>query len=133
MRTVVIPGADALRLEVPIVPAIHNGQFAELAGDRDPSACDHAGAGWSDNIELRCARCGAQMFLPPRVLANLPAETIEEMYRLWRLAGWPSYSGRRWHYDAERWTLLDHPLFVALGGLPVRLDRLAGLLHEVQP
>jgi hypothetical protein len=89
----------------------------------DPGACDHAGATWSSNLAMRCPRCGAAMFLPPRLLAYLPAATISAMNLLWSAAGWPAWSGESWSIIPAKWNIMEHPLFVHCGGLPVRHDR----------
>lgn len=87
----------------------------------DPAACDHAGAGWSANFALHCPRCGSPLFLPPHLLAHLPASTITAMELLWSAAGWPE-----WRPDGglnvspDGWSIYPHPLFAPCGGLAVR-------------
>jgi len=89
----------------------------------DPAGCDHAGSTWSSNLAMRCPRCGAAMFLPPRLLAYLPAATISAMDLLWSAAGWPEWYGQAWSILPEHWTIVEHPLFAHCGGIPVRHDR----------
>lgn len=97
--------------------------LAERAAHRLPPAeCDHAGAAWSANLVMRCQRCGAEMFLPPRLLAYLPAEMLAVMHELWAAAGWPVWRGQAWCVN-KYWAVVRHPLFDHCGGLPVRHDR----------
>ena len=111
--------------EVPLVVAFGPyGKPADLVGDMQPEHCDHAGAGWSSCLDLRCPRCGSRMFLPPRFLARRDAETLEEMHALWVRAGWPEWGGDGWRILRKFWTVIPHPAFAALGGLAVRNDRL---------
>lgn len=95
--------------------------FAKSQIPSDPSDCDHAGHCYSCNMDVRCPDCGARLFLPGRILANLSRATLELMHFLWRAAGWPEYSGGRW---AMRWPIQAHPLFEKVGGIPVDPDRL---------
>lgn len=109
---------------IPVVVGFNrDGSFqtaADLAARArvDPATCDHAGASWSSNLAMRCQRCGSPMFLPPRLLAYLPAETIAAMDELWIAAGWPDWRGEAWHVN-DHWTLHQHPLFDHVGGIPV--------------
>lgn len=99
----------------------------------DPAKCDHAGASWSSNLAMRCQKCGSPMFLPPRLLAYLPAVTIAAMDVLWSAAGWPEWRGEAWHIN-EHWTLHQHPLFDHVGGIPVGKgyeDRFADAVQEL--
>lgn len=90
----------------------------------NPADCDHAGSRWSDNLALRCPRCGAPLFLPPRLLAQLNASTLTAMHALWVAAGWPLWRGETWAAWPEHWTIEPHPLFAHTGGIAVRNDRL---------
>jgi hypothetical protein len=92
----------------------------------DPAACDHAGATWSPCLDLRCPRCGAALFLPPRFLAQRNRATLAAMRLLWHAAGWPEFRGGdqpHWLATGAQWTVWAHPLFAEVGGLPVRSDR----------
>lgn len=89
----------------------------------DPAACDHAGATWSSNLDMRCPQCGSPMFLPPRLLAHLPANEIHKMAVFWSAAGWPEWRGDGWFIVPFKWTIEPVPLFTDCGGLPVRNDR----------
>ena len=96
---------------------------AELAGRArvDPATCDHAGAPWSGSLALHCPQCGAALFLPPRVLAFLPASTITAMDLLWAAAGWPEWRpDGGWNVSPDGWSVYENPLFERCGGLPVR-------------
>lgn len=124
--------------EIPIVVAFGpDGKPAELIGDIEPQNCDHAGATWSDCLDMRCPRCGSRLFLPPCLLAYLAEDTIETMHALWTAAGWPAFIGGQdphWSIIADKWTLLEHPLFAHMAGLPVRHDRrevFADVLHQL--
>lgn len=88
-----------------------------------PEDCDHAGEDWSTDLGIRCSRCGARLFAPPRHLARRPRAVLEEMYRLWTAAGWPHVVTEP--CSCERWTVIQHPLFSHVGGLAVRADKLA--------
>lgn len=88
-----------------------------------PFTCDHAGATWSSDLDMRCPRCGAAMFLPPAKLAHLPAPIIAAMDVLWRAAGWPEWRGAGWRFTAGQWTVEELELFNHCGGIPVRHDR----------
>ena len=101
-----------------------NGQPAELIGDVAPEHCDHAGARWSDNIDVRCPRCGSRLFLPPRFLARRAEAEIESMFAQWGRAGWPAFFDGAWHITPEYWTVIPMAAFAPLGGLAVRNDRL---------
>jgi hypothetical protein len=90
----------------------------------EPEQCNHAGATWSANLELRCPRCRQPLFLPPPLLAYLPASTITAMDILWSAAGWPEWGTEDWWFLPEHWTLTAHPLFAHCGGIPVRHDHL---------
>ncbi len=92
------------------------------------SECDHAGATWSSSLALICLRCGAPLFLPPRLLAHLPADVLNRMHEIWIAAGWPEWTSdaectRNHWWTNECWHIVEHPLFAALGGIPVRRDR----------
>lgn len=89
----------------------------------DPAACNHAGATWSSNLDMRCPKCGSPMFLPPRLLAYLSAATISAMDLLWSAAGWPEWRDLAWSIRPEFWAIEQHPLFAHCGGLAVRNDR----------
>jgi DNA-directed RNA polymerase subunit RPC12/RpoP len=114
--------------EVPVVFAFGpDGQPADLVGDVEPEHCNHAGATWSSNRDMRCPRCGSRLFLPGRLLAYLPEATIERMNAAWEAAGWPEFRGGStpgWSIIPDRWTVVDVlPDFAHVGGLPVRCDR----------
>ena len=89
----------------------------------DPIDCDHAGATWSSNLAMRCPKCGSAMFLPPRLLAYLPAAIIQAMDLLWSAAGWAEWRGESWSIIPDKWKIEQHPLFDHCGGLAVRNDR----------
>jgi hypothetical protein len=122
-------------VEIPIAAALdRHGRPAPLIGDREPAACDHAGMTWSSELDLRCARCGARLFLPPRTLALLGEQQIEAMHRLWHAAGWPVWAKDHW-YDIrpERWILHEQPLFArCCGVIPVRHDQEAMFAAALQ-
>lgn len=90
---------------------------------RDPATCDHTGANWSPCLDMRCPRCGATLFLPPRLLAQLPAATLAAMDVLWSAAGWPAWRGDGWLSNPEHSTIEQVALFTHCGGIPVRHDR----------
>lgn len=90
---------------------------------KNPLVCNHSAATWSSNLAMRCPDCGSPMFLPPRLLAYLTAETISAMDVLWSAAGWPAWHGQAWSVIPTKWKIYEHPLFVHCGGLPVRNDR----------
>jgi len=120
--------------EVPILVAFESKTgkpVFDLAGDVEPEHCDHKGACWSDCLGLRCPRCGAQLFLPPRFLANRPADEIEEMHALWRAAGGPPWYGTEWGTMPNYWTIVPVRQFAELGGLPILTDRLASIREDV--
>ena len=71
-----------------------DGQPADLVGDVTPENCNHAGATWVSNLDMRCPRCGSRLFLPGRLLAYLPEATIERMNAAWEAAGWPAFRRR---------------------------------------
>lgn len=116
-------------LETPIVAALDRaGRPLPLAGDLEPKACGHAGAMWSNDLALRCARCGAPMFLPPRFLAYMTAERIDMMYGLWHTAGCPpwypasvDHLNGSWGIVPRYWRMVDVVGFGQTGGLPVLL------------
>lgn len=109
---------------IPIVVSFgRDGAPVGRTGNLDPEQCDHAGECWSSDLVMRCPRCGARLFAPPRHLARRPRAVLEEMYRLWAAAGWPDLVTRP--YSCDRWVVVDHPLFAHIGGLPVRRDKLA--------
>lgn len=137
MDTVTIQFSDGQTLAVPVVSAFGpDGKPADLVGNVTPEKCDHAGAHWSSNLDMRCSRCGSRLFLPGRLLAYLPEDTIERMHALWCAAGWPEFRTwpePGWHITPEHWTVVDDlPDFAHCGGLAVRRDRLA-LFQEVTP
>jgi len=127
MDTVTVKTASGETFEIPVAFAFGpDGQPADLVGDVIPENCDHAGACWSSNLDMRCPRCGAKLFLPPRFLAGRCEEVLEAMYTFWEAAGWPEFCGgqvARWNTIPDKWTVLDHPLFAHVGGLPVRADK----------
>jgi hypothetical protein len=88
-----------------------------------PEDCNHAGATYSSNLAFVCLRCRQPMFLPPRLLAYLPASTITAMQELWRAAGWPQWENQHWSIVPQHWTMTEHLLFDHCGGIPVRHDR----------
>lgn len=97
-------------------------------GERvQPEACDHAGYSWSQDLVMRCGRCGAPMVLPSRMIAHKTVDEIREMERAWGLAGEPDWMLERegagfrlvWAVPNE-WVRVAHPLFAEFGGLPVR-------------
>ena len=116
-------------LTIPVVVGFNDdGTFqtaAELARRPkiDPAVCDHAGATWSSNLAMRCPKCGSPMFLPPRLLAYLPADEIRKMDVIWSAAGWPEWRGESWFIIPDKWQIEEQPLFAHCGGLPVRQDR----------
>jgi|GEM_PF-1190393 len=89
----------------------------------DPAQCDHAGCCYSSSLALNCPKCGIPLFIPPRLLGYLPASVVTAMHELWIAAGWPAWQGHHWSILAERWTMIEHPLFVHCCGIPVRNDR----------
>lgn len=122
---------------IPVVVGFNrDGSFqtaADLAKRQriDPATCDHAEASWSSNLAMRCPKCGSPMFLPPRLLAYLSAETIDIMDELWSAAGWPEWRGEAWYVN-EHWKLYQHPLFDHCGGIPVREDSAERFANAVQ-
>jgi hypothetical protein len=125
MDTITFASGEGEISGVPVVVAFdRNGKPAELVGDIEPENCDHAGAVYSDCLDLRCPRCGIRLFLPGRFLARRDEETIEAMHALWVRAGWPVFHNGHWSIVSDRWTIVDHPLFVDVGGLAVRKDHL---------
>lgn len=114
---------------IPVVVGFNaDGNFqtaADLARRQriDPVDCNHTGATWSSNLDMRCPHCGSAMFLPPRLLAHLPAFAIWAMNLLWSAAGWPEWRGDAWSIIPDKWDLRSHSLFDYIGGLPVRHDR----------
>ena len=130
MDTVTIKTADGQTFDIPVVFAFGpDGKPADLVGDVTPENCNHAGACWSSNLDMRCPRCGSRLFLPVRLLAYLPEATIERMHAAWCAAGWPAFIGGQnphWGIVGNNWKVLDDlPDFDHCGGLPVRCDRLA--------
>ena len=126
MDAITIPTGNGQTLEIPVAAALGaDGQPVDLIGNLEPWSCDHTGQRWSDCLDLRCVRCGARLFMPGRFLALRSAEVIEIMHSSWVRAGWPSMSGGSWCIRSDMWTVLQHPLFAHVGGLPVRNDRLA--------
>jgi hypothetical protein len=114
---------------VPIVVAFGpDGKPVDLLGDVEPENCDHAGACWSSNLDMRCPRCGSRLFLPPRFLARRSEDEIETMHALWVRAGWPELARGAWLIRPASWTVLPHPLFAHVGGLAVCNDRLDSFL-----
>ena len=81
-----------------------------------PSACDHAGSGYSSTLAVLCDVCGARMILPPRHMAHRGATVLSAMYVLWTEAGWPEFLGGEWIVS---WSVQAHPLFAQVGGIPV--------------
>ena len=124
MDTVTIKLSDGQTLVATVVKAFGpDGKPVDLVGDREPENCDHAGACWSSNLDMRCPRCGARLFLPPRHLAERSEEVLETMHALWERAGWPEFHGGKWSTN-KHWQVVPHPLFTHVGGLAVRADRL---------
>jgi len=117
--------------EIPIAAALNrDGRPIPVIGDLAPSQCNHAGATWSDNLALRCPRCRAPMFLPPRFLAHKTEDRIAAMYDLWRAAGCPPWYGRsvdhpegHWGIVPRFWRIAQAQGFDDLGGLPVNLKK----------
>lgn len=112
-----------------VVVGFDDGQPITHTGNETPEQCDHVGGCWSTDLVMLCPRCGVQLFAPPRVLANRTRTQITEMLTLWRAAGWPDLSVRSW-WSGEHWTIIEHPLFEHVGGLPVRHDKLAAFLGD---
>lgn len=107
--------------KTPLVVAFGpDGKPVDLLGDIEPEHCDHASATWSSCFDMRCARCGARLFMPPAKLAYRADDVIEAMHAAWVAAGWPSWVNGHWSIIPERWQLTAHPLFAHVGGLPVR-------------
>lgn len=119
---------DAVRVPMLVVSFL-DGEPITHTGNEVPEQCDHAGGCWSTDLVMLCPWCGVQLFAPPRVLARRTRAQITEMVNLWRAAGWPDLSVRNRRSD-ERWTIVSHPLFTHVGGLPVRNDKLAALLGD---
>jgi hypothetical protein len=115
-------------IELPVAAALdRHGRPIPLIGDTEPGMCDHKGTTWSDCLDLRCPRCGAPMFLPPRFLAYKPEELIASMFSLWQAAGHPPWHGRSvdhpngsWGIVPRFWRIVQVQGFDDLGGLPVR-------------
>jgi len=116
---------------VPIVTAFVHGQPAPLIGDMIASACDHHGATWSSDLALRCPFCGVPLVLPPRLLAHLPEQRIEQMFRLWQAAGCPPWYPSGWGITPGYWTILPIRQFTMAGGLPVLNERVASIREDV--
>jgi len=86
-----------------------------------PADCAHTGAGWSGTFAVHCPRCGSALFLPPTLLAHLPASTITAMEFLWSAAGWPEWApDGGWAVMPDAWSIYAHPLFERCGGIAVR-------------
>jgi len=124
--TVHISGVD-----VPIVNAFMHGRPTPLIGCTDPEACDHAGATWSSDLELRCPTCGSRLFLPPRFLACKTESEIDQMHSIWHAAGCPPWYPSGWGIVPQYWHIAPIRQFAALGGLPIRNDRLESLREDV--
>jgi len=125
MDTITVRTAEGQDLDIPVVVAFAApGRPADLVGDVEPENCDHKGATWSSCFDLRCPRCGSRLFVPPRFLAHRPEDEVKAMHSTWVKAGWPEWSQNRWSIIPAKWTIVNHPLFAALGGLAVRNDRL---------
>jgi len=132
MDTIRVTTADGATIDIPVAHAFDkDGKPVDLAGDTEPQHCDHAGAAWSSNLDLRCPHCGSRLFLPLRYLARRPEDEIETMHALWVRAGWPEYRNSAWHISPAMWTVIPHPLFTDLGGLAVRNDRLDSFAAEL--
>jgi hypothetical protein len=116
---------------VPIVTAFVNGGPVPLIGDTIASACDHHGATWSSDFDLRCPLCGVRLFLPPRLLAHRPEQVIEQMAALWHAAGCPSWYGDHWGITPGYWTIIPVRHFAMTGGLPVLNERVASIREDV--
>ena len=130
MDTVTIQTTDGQTVDIPLVVAFdRNGKPADLVGDLEPENCNHAGATWSSNLDMRCPRCGSRLFLPPKLLSYLAEDVIERMHAAWCAAGWPEFrcgSTPGWSIIPDKWTVIDDlPDFDHVGGLPVRCDKLA--------
>lgn len=118
--------------EIPIVCAFdRQGKPVPLRGDRQPEACDHAGATWSSDLDMRCPHCGTRLFLPPRMLARLPEQMAEQMAQLWRAAGFPPWHDGEWGIVPGHWFRVEHPLFTVTGGLPVLNTRAIGFAEAI--
>lgn len=111
-------------LYMPLAQALDaSGQPAAMRRDTAPEDCDHAGQTWSQDLAMRCTRCGIHLFLPPRVLAHVPGPTANHMYQLWRAAGWPEFWDGAWVGTVPRVAI---PAFDHIGGIPVTPERRAG-------
>ena len=138
MDTITIRTDDGQIFDVPVVVAFGpDGKPVDLVGDTAPERCDHRGATWSSNLDLRCPFCGSRLFLPTQLLRYLDEKTIERMHTAWVAAGWPAFVVGRdphWSIVPDKWTVLDDlPDFYHCGGLPVRNDRLATFQAAVRP
>lgn len=132
MDTITLQTEDGQRIEVPIIVAFGpNGKPCDLTGDIEPENCDHKGASWSPNLDIRCPRCGSRLFLPPRFLAKRTEDEIEAMHAAWARAGWPEFYGDAWSIN-RYWQIIEHPLFAHVGGLAVLNERLDDFV-EVAP
>lgn len=101
----------------------------DVAGAVRPEACAHSGQAYSSDFEARCACCGAALFLPPSILAGLPADTIDGMHAEWKRGGCAPWLNGHWSIVPEYWLLFDVPGFAACGGLAVlrrRADSFSG-------
>lgn len=116
---------DGQRHTLPLTQAFDpHGAPAPLANDTLTLDCNHTGQTWSQDFDLRCTRCGCRLFLPPRYLAYRAARELEHAYLLWRAAGWPQWQNSTW-YAYEDWPRVAHPLYAAVGGIPVNPARRA--------
>lgn len=128
--TVEMPGSTQA-VSLPVAWAFDaQGNPVPMQIDRSPLNCGHEGSQYSSNLDVRCPRCGAPMFLPATVLANIDRATIDEMDRIWSDAGWPEYRRGEWATVPTHWTYQSHPLFANVGGIPVRTDKLAQWLEK---
>lgn len=131
MPTVDLPcTVDFAGRAVPIIAGMDHGQpmTAEVLQARQlrpPETCGHARATWSHDVVCLCPECGQDMFLPPSLLALLPADELTAMRELWSAAGWPRWNHYRlaWEYDPQFWIIRQHPLYDRFGGIPVRHGR----------
>ncbi len=131
MQTIPVMDEDGAVQCVPVVTAFDKqGHAVPGTAHVEPEACDHKGASWSADLDIRCPKCGMRLFLPPQYLANQPEDRITEMYCMWRAAGCPEWGGLDWLCVPEFWTVLKRPGFEALGGLPVSRRKLEAFLQE---
>jgi hypothetical protein len=130
-ETLDIADANGVAVAVPIVVAFVAGQPAPVIGATIASACDHHGATWSSDFDMRCPFCGVRLFLPPRLLAHLPEQWIEQMDALWHAAGCPPWYGDHWGITPGYWTILPVRQFAMTGGLPALNERVAQIRADV--